>query len=179
MAQIERALELDPLNALYQSFYGMDLIFVGRADDAIAQFRKTLTTVPNHPLARSGLWAAFHEKRMYDKAFEEVKALYRDRGDVEVEEALSRGYAEGGYLAALSLAAETLAARSRRAHVSPSRIARLYACAGENDLALDWLERAFEQREPNLPYIGVVPTYRGLRDDPRFSDLLRRLNLPG
>ncbi|MHC4710565.1 MAG: protein kinase domain-containing protein [Planctomycetota bacterium] len=179
MAQIERALKLDPLNAMHQSFYGMDLIFAGRVDDAIAQFRKTLATVPNHPLARSGLWTALYEKRMYPEALEEVKALYRDRGDSEVEEALSAGFAEGGYRAAMRLAAETLAARSRTRHVAPMRIARLYAHAGETDLVLDWLERAFELREPNLPYIGVVPLFDGLRTDPRFDDLLRRMNLPG
>jgi serine/threonine-protein kinase len=178
LAQAESALELDPLNATAQSFYGMDLMFVGRTDEAIAQFQKVLLTAPDHPLAHSGLWSAFHQKQMYDEALEEVQTVYRNRGDREIVEALERGFAEGGYEAAMTLTAEISVARSRESYVAPMRIARLYAHAGNHDLTIDWLERAFEAREPNLPYIGVVPVFGGLRNDPRFVDLLRRMNLP-
>jgi len=54
----------------------------------------------------------------------------------------------------------------------------LFAAAGEHDRALDWLERGFEIRNPNMPGIGFSPVFDSLRDDPRFQDLLRRMNLP-
>ncbi len=76
-------------------------------------------------------------------------------------------------------AAETLAARSRTTYVGPRSVATWYARAGENDRALEWLERAYEARDPNLVYIGVQPLFDSVRDDPRFQDLLRRMNLPG
>lgn len=50
--------------------------------------------------------------------------------------------------------------------------------AGKEYQALDWLERGLEARVPNMRYIGVLPGYAGLHDDPRFQDLLRRMNLP-
>jgi hypothetical protein len=50
--------------------------------------------------------------------------------------------------------------------------------AGEKELALEWLEKGFEMRDPNMPYISVPPAFDSLRDDPRFQDLLRRMNLP-
>ena len=56
-------------------------------------------------------------------------------------------------------------------------IARRYLDAGDNDRAIDWLEKAYEERDPNLPYIGL-PFYGPLRSDPRFQDLLRRIGLP-
>jgi tetratricopeptide (TPR) repeat protein len=179
MAQIERALELDPFNSLFQSLYGLDLLFVRRYDEAIAQFRKTLTTAPNDPLARIGLRGALHENGMYEEALAVAKAYFAALGDREVEEALARGYAEAGYRGAMSLAAETLAARSRTTYVPPLDVQELYAYAGKNDRVLEWLERGFEARDPRMPYIGLDPLFDGLRDDPRFQDLLRRMNLPG
>ncbi len=75
-------------------------------------------------------------------------------------------------------AAETRATRSRTTFVSPLDIAELYARAGEVDIALHWLERALEERDPNMTLLSVVPSWDSLRDDPRFQDLLRRMNLP-
>ena len=56
-------------------------------------------------------------------------------------------------------------------------IAHHYLRAGDNGRAIDWLERAYEVHNPNLPYLGA-PDYDPLRSDPRFQDLLRRMNLP-
>jgi tetratricopeptide (TPR) repeat protein len=179
MAQIERALELDPLSALFQAFYGVDLMIVRRYDDAIAQFQKVLRTVPNHGVALNMIWIAFHNNGMYEEALAGAKAwyavFYRYR---EVEEALARGYAEGGYRRAMSCAAEALEARSGTTYVSPWEIAELYVLAGKNDRALEWIERSVEARDPNIVYIGVFPEFDSLQDDPRFKDLLRKMNLP-
>ncbi len=94
--------------------------------------------------------------------------------DVESEEALTRGYEEAGYTGAMRRLAETAAARSRRTRTNTMDVAALYLRAGENDLVLDWLERAFVDRDPNLPAISAVPLLDSVRDDPRFQDLLRR-----
>ena len=178
MAQSERALELDPFNHFFQTNYGRKLMFVGRYDDAIVQFRNALRTAPNFGPAHAQLWDAFHQKRMYDEALAQAQNFASARGDGEVEEALARGYAEGGYREAMHRAAETLAARSHTTYVAPVRIAKLYARAGENDRALEWLERAYEARDPQMVFLGW-PDWDSLRDDPRFQDLLRRMNLPG
>lgn len=178
MAQMERALELDPLNALFQDLHGMNLFFLRRYDDAIAQFRHTLQTAPNHPLARAGLWGAFHEKRAYEEALAELKVLIAAEGDRELEEALAHGYTEAGYLGAMTELAEMLVARSRTTYIAPERIARLFMYTGKRDEALDWLERGFEAREPNMRYVSVVPVYASLHDHLRFQDLRRRMNLP-
>jgi TolB-like protein/Tfp pilus assembly protein PilF len=176
MVQIERALELDPFNAKIQAFYGFDLLFLRQYDDAIEQFQNTLKTVPNHPLAHSGLLSAFYAKRMYEEALAEVR--FFAEGDREYEDALARGYKEGGFPGAMNLSAELLAARSRTTYVSPSDIAILYAYAGKYDQAFEWLERGFEEHDPNMPYNHLIPAFEPLCNDSRFKDLLRRMNLP-
>ena len=174
---IERALELDPLNSLFQGLYGLHLMRERRYDDAIVQYRSALRTAPNFRTALGGLWHAFHAKRMYQEALAAAKARFA--GDPEAEEALARGYAAGGYPEAMRLAAETLAARSRTTYVQPTVIASLYAYAGDSDRALEWLGKAHDERDPVLVGLSVGPRWDSLRDDPRFQELLRRLNLPG
>ena len=98
--------------------------------------------------------------------------------DHEVEEALTRGYSEGGYARAMHLGAEVLAARSRRTHVPAVRIARLYAHAADKEQVLHWLQRACDERETPLSHLGVAWDWDFVRSDPRFQDLLRQVGLP-
>jgi len=68
--------------------------------------------------------------------------------------------------------------RSAREYVSPYALAVVHAGLGENDRALEWLERAGEERSPRLVFLSVEPTFAGLRGDPRFAALRKKLGLP-
>jgi serine/threonine protein kinase/tetratricopeptide (TPR) repeat protein len=177
MAQIKRALELDPLNALFRAIYAMDLMYAHRYDDAIAILRDTLKASPNDLVALSTLRSAYHMKHMYSEAMEIWKASYAARGDHEAEEALALGFNDGGYQGALQRVAETLIARSQKTFVTPWQIGTLYARAGKNKEALDWLEKAYEAHDGNMPYLSVDPIFDDMRADPRFQDILRRMKL--
>ena len=74
--------------------------------------------------------------------------------------------------------AEKLEERSEATYVQPTRIVDLYAYAGEKNKALDWLEKAYEQRAPSLLFMNVEPGYEGLRDNPRFQSILHKINFP-
>jgi TolB-like protein/DNA-binding winged helix-turn-helix (wHTH) protein len=176
MAEIQRALELDPLNAFFRAFYAVDLHIPGRYDEAIAQFHKALRTSPELPFAHWELSCIFFTKGLCEESLAEVKAYYA--GDREMEEALTQGYEQSGYSGAMRRAADIRAARSRKTYVLPCDVAMLYVWAGEKAQALEWLKKGFEVRDPNMPYINVDPTYDRLRSDPRFQDLLRRMNFP-
>jgi hypothetical protein len=67
--------------------------------------------------------------------------------------------------------------RSATAYVSPYGIASAFAVAGDNSRALDWLERAYAQRDGTLVWIKVHPRMDGLRAEPRFRELLAKMNL--
>jgi serine/threonine protein kinase/tetratricopeptide (TPR) repeat protein len=175
MAMIEKALELDPFNLKVQSFYAMDLNYVRRYDEAIAVARKILKMQPNTPLGITTLMTAFFAKGMYD----ETLALEKERcaGDPELLRALDQGYAEGGFAVAKKRLADTLAARfGKPGGVSPYHLANLYLHAGDRDLVFEWLERAYAEHNRNMPYLRLH--FYSLRDDPRFQNLLQRMNLP-
>ena len=66
---------------------------------------------------------------------------------------------------------------SNRKYVSAYDIALIHLGLGEKDQAFAWLERAYEERCPTLEFLKVEPSLDPLRSDPRFADLLRRMNL--
>src|SRR5664279_3837635 len=144
-----------------------------RYDEAIAQFRKVLEIAPDFSSAHMGLWGAYYKKGMTDEALAEARKFFSVLHDHEVEEALVRGYAEGGYARAMHLGADVLAARSQRTHVPAVRIARLYAHAGAKEQALHWLQKACDERESPMTHLGVAWDWDFLRPDPRFQDLMR------
>jgi tetratricopeptide (TPR) repeat protein len=177
IAEIERALELDPLNFFAQSVFGLHLFNSRLYDDAIVQFRKTIRTESNFPLALEGLWVTLHQKQMHEEALVEAKRYFEVLDDREAADTLQRGYAEAGYSGAMVLLAEKLAMRSKQTYVQSSQIARLFDFAGEKDRAFEWLEKAFKEHEPALVTLNVWPQ-GPVRDDPRFKDMLGRMKFP-
>ena len=170
-------MELDPLNSLVQGISAWVLMAMSRYDDVIVRARNVLKTSPNDSVAYNLLWQSFQMKGMYEEALTAAKAFFAAIGLAEIEEVMSRGYAEGGYSEAMRFAGDTLAELYRETYIAPQFISNLYAFAGKKDQTLEWLERGYEAKDPNMPYI-IEPIYDSMRDDPRFKDLLRRMNLP-
>ncbi len=175
LPEIERARDLDPLNAFAEAAVGGRLLRVRRYDDGIALLRKALQSEPNMGLAHRYLWSALDHKRRYAEALAEAKAFFTLAGQSEAAEAMARA---NSYPAAMKLAAEKLAERSKGSYIQPSEVARLYAYAGEKDRAFEWLDRAYEVRDTWLVWLKEDPRFESLRPDPRFHTLLRRMNMP-
>jgi hypothetical protein len=122
---------------------------------------------------------AFHQKRMYENAFEQIKVFYESMDFKEGIKALSRGYEKAGYQGALKSAAEMWEELAKVTYVIPVEMVKLYAFAGNKEKTLDWLEKGVEMRDPNMICIGVIPLWVDLLgDEPRYQDLLRKMNLP-
>ena len=178
LAQGQRALELDPLNSLNMGIYGLTLGMLGRNDEAIVQARNAIKTSPNDPPGHSLLWEVFHIQGRYEEALLEGKAFFTGLGMDPLVEIMTQGYEKDGYSGAMRLVADTMVAISQETFVPPWYIAYVYAFAGEKEKTLEWLEIAYEKKDPNLPYIGgegVLTNF--LHDDQHFQDLLRRMNL--
>jgi tetratricopeptide (TPR) repeat protein len=181
-AQMQQAIETDPLSEFVRLLYGMSLEMDHQYESAEAQWRVALTTSPNSPVALTGISESLHYMRRYDEALEAERALWRARGDVETDEALRRGFAEAGYSSAMHRAAEVQALRATAEGQMPVRavgVAKLYARSGQYaERQIEWLERAVESHDPNIPYVVAMPIFDGLHAVPRFQRLVARLNLP-
>jgi tetratricopeptide (TPR) repeat protein len=175
VAKIERAVEIDPHNIRTQSFHAVVLMHTRRYDEAIAMARKILEAQPRNEVARSALADSLFKKGLA----EELMAWERERwaGDPELTEALEQGRAEGGVAGAEKRAADILAARyGKSGGVTAYTLANYYARAGDAERVIEWLEKAYEEHNNNLPYMRT-PVFDAARDDPRFQDLVRLVGL--
>jgi TolB-like protein/Tfp pilus assembly protein PilF len=176
--EIHKCLALDPMYYFWRTFYAWHLVYLGRYDEAIENLQGILASNPNFSSAHMGLWGAYFKKHMDKEAYAEAVRFFEVLNDQEAVDALNAGFATAGYREAMKRAGDVLAARSQRTHVAGIRVARLYAHAGENDLALTWLKKAVDANETPTTHLAVAWDWDSLRPDPRFQTLLRRLNLP-
>jgi non-specific serine/threonine protein kinase len=176
MPHIELALELDPFSSLLHSLYAAILNYHGRYDEAITSAQTALAIQPDMPIGGSHLELALAALGKHDEHLARQRQRYGS--DPELLAALEQGLTEAGYKGAQRRIAHVLASRyDGPGSVNPRTVAQIFFYAGENDLAIEWFEKAYEQREPNLPYLGR-PYWEPLRSDPRFQDLLRRIGIP-
>jgi hypothetical protein len=75
-------------------------------------------------------------------------------------------------------AAEIMESFAKQTYFSPAFVAMLYSLAGDLEKTIEWLEMGYEVRDPNMPYVGGFVFFDLLAKDPRYQDLLRRMNLP-
>jgi TolB-like protein len=177
LPHIELALELDPLSPVIHHTYGQVLGYYHRRwDDAIAAYRKALEIEPNFRFAFGNLSNVLAEKGEYDEALALLRRMYTD--DTELTRALEDGFEKAGFKGAHRALADLKAEWYGKPDKSLNAmgIAGHYLHAGDYDLGIDWLEKAYEEHDLSLPYISA----RGdpLRSNPRFRDLLRKMNLP-
>jgi DNA-binding winged helix-turn-helix (wHTH) protein/TolB-like protein/tetratricopeptide (TPR) repeat protein len=177
LANMKRARELDPLNLRVNAIEGMLLIYAGKIDEAIARLQKTLELDPNYRLALMMAARAFIEKGMF------VEALDATRKAREVSPASSEPIAYGTYALAKSgkraqaqAALDELLASSNERYVPPYSLALVYNALGETGKALEYLEKGFAEKDVRMVFLKVEPKLNNLRREPRFIELMRRMN---
>lgn len=179
LAESKRALELDPLDLVINAHLGWHYLYARQYDQSIEQSRRTLELEPNSLVAHWFLGRALEQKAMYQeaaKAFE--KSITISDGSPTYVAALGHAYAVSGKKSEALRILNELKQQSKRTYVSPFNLAAISSGLGEKDQGFEWLEKAFEERSHWLVYLKVEPMLDGLRSDPRFTDLVRRVGLP-
>lgn len=177
-AQMQRALELDPLSEFRRTYYGWHLNCLHRYAEAIPIFEKLLPTAPNKAANYLGLWGAFYKQEKYDQALAAARGYFTTTGEERLADALGSGGGAAAYREAMRRVGRLMAAESAHRHVPAIRVARMFAHAGDKDAALEWLEKAYEARESPMTHLAVFWDWDSLRSEPRFQALLRKMNLP-
>jgi tetratricopeptide (TPR) repeat protein len=174
MNHIKIALELDPFNPQIKAFYGIDLMFVHKFDEAVKAFQEALELSPYHLVAYGNMVDALF---FAGKEYEAIDWLRTTSKDPEFLKAVDEGSSEAGFAGAMKKLADLYAERSKSIYIGPRRIGQLYVLAGDTNNAIIWLEKAYNEHDKNLPYV-LKPEYDIIREDLRFQDLCRRMNLP-
>jgi TolB-like protein/Tfp pilus assembly protein PilF len=179
IAEARLARQLDPLSIVTNALVGVVLYRARRYDEALAELKQTIDMDPDHPMPYLPQGLAYTMKGMHAEAvgaLERGLALTPDSTEMIAQ--LAHAHARAGALARTRAALEELRTRSRQGHVSPFSFALVHVGLGERQEAIDWLERAYQDRDWYLCVLKTEPILDALRPDRRFQDLLRRLNFP-
>jgi TolB-like protein/Flp pilus assembly protein TadD len=176
---VKRAMALDPLSADPGSAqrYGLlvSVYYLDRQYDQALETARGRSEFDARPSIHGLLAMVYREKGMYEEAIAEA----RKGPDSEASLAhLGNTHARAGRVREARACLRALEELVRRDHVGMYGMALIYAGLGGKDQAFDWLERAYDERDKGIVYLMVDPPLDPLRSDPRFKDLLRRMNFP-
>ncbi len=178
LAEIKLARQLDPLFPFGGALEGQSLAYAGRLDEALERLRKTSELEPNFWMPHLFTSAIYIEKGMYAEAVSEAR-LVRKLAPSQTASVAFECYAlaQMGKREKVRPALDELLKLSGERFVPPYHFALIYTGLGEKDEALKWLERGFEQRDPKMTFMKVDSKLNSLRSEPRFIDLIKRMNL--
>ena len=170
-----QAEELDPLSPAISTALGQALLYSRRYDEAIEHLEKKVRSFPDAVPAHFILGLAYFFRGQYEKAAEEERrALAVSANQHRVMSALGMALLRLGKEEEARGILEDL----RKSGAQMTLQAMLHIELGEKERALELVEEAYAMRENGLGWINVVPTFDALRDEPRFLEILRGLNLP-
>jgi Flp pilus assembly protein TadD len=178
LREIKVAQELDPLSSVIGHNVGVAYFLKGDFGSAEQQFRKVIELDPAFPLAHQYLgWTHIKQGRIEEGTAEIQKAVQLSGNSSRPQAELGYCYAIGGRRNDALQVISELELKYKAKEATAVSMSVIYAGLGDKDQAFAWLEKAFEERNGELSDITWRPVFDTLRDDPRYTDLVRRMKL--
>jgi len=180
IAAAKRAVELDPLNVKYNDTLANSYRDARKYDLSIAQYKKNLDMDPNYVSSLNNVSSTYQAMGQYELWLENWKkaaSVNDDREELAIAEEAARAFAKSGYQGAMRRIVELKLQLGKKRYVDPAEIAFDYAAIGEKDQAFAWFDKAFAEKSDFIVWIKVNPLADGLRSDPRYAALLKKMNL--
>ena len=178
IAEFKRGIEIEPTNLIVNAECANAYYLAHQFDSAITQCRKTLDLDPTFEIGTVWLAQTYEQKGMYQEALTALNKL----GSVTetspfVMAEVGCSEAGLGHRAEAEKVIKKMEERMAREYIDPSLIAYVYIVLGDKDQAFAWLERGFQLRAGNMPWMKIEPKFDKLRGDPRLADLIRRIGI--
>ena len=170
-AEFRRALDIDPLSLIINRSYGESLLFARKYEEGLAQLNKTRELDPNFLPVYDSLAFAYHLTGNYAATVEGFAKFEDLVGENQYAELMRESFARGGWPKFL----QEMTGKRRPANLPLYYAAIFYLELGEKDKAFAELNNSFEKREGFLLMVKVDPRLDSIRDDARFTDLMRRV----
>jgi len=183
IAEMKKALELDPLSSPLNNYLGMTYLLAGDYPKSVQQLQHTIDQDPTFPLAHFFLASALIEIGKYEQAIEEMQrgALLSGASPEEASAVTAEfltAFRTGGPNGYWQKNLQGTLWQQEHGGAGTLELASAYARVGDKEKALEWLQKAYEERNGNITLVNSYPDYKSLRGDPRFSALLKRIGLP-
>jgi TolB-like protein/Flp pilus assembly protein TadD len=175
LGRVRHSWELDPLNSVINASVGMIHYLAQDYDGALVALRKGLEIDPAHYVSHLRVGLVCLQKGLTNEAIDAMRqAVHHSGGSTEALTGLAQAHAVAGDKAAMEMIIKGLGEGSHR-YVSPYNVARVYAAIGDKGRALDWLERAFQEHNPDLIELTREPSFGSLRAEAKFRELVERI----
>ena len=175
--RIRMALELEPLSRIINANHGQWLSVAGRYEEAHEQLRKTSELDPAWAYAHRAVGGNYARQGLYSEAVPHYEqAMMLENSPYRIGW-LGHAYAKSGRVAEAHGVLARLDELAETRYVSPLERAAVYAGLGDLDKFFEWLERAYEGRASDMPFVRNFPGVEDVEQDPRFAELLRRVGL--
>jgi len=179
VARMKKSQELDPLSLIISVAIGWAFYMARQYDDALAQLRRTVELEPHYPVTYWILGMLLRKMGNYELAITEgEKGVKLSGGSPLMSAALAQTFAIAGKRDQAIQILDDLTRLSLNKYVAAYFFAGIYVGLGEDNRAIECLEKAYEEHSHWLIYLHIDPGMDGLRRNPRFQDLLRRVGLP-
>ena len=179
LVQSRRANELEPASPGMMTGLGAIHYFARDYGQMIRQMEVTTTLDPQFAPGYDWLGMAYVQAGKFPESITAYeKGVVLAEGASEVKAGLGHAYGLAGRREEAKNILAELNELAKQKYVPPVQIAFVHIGLGENDRALELLEQAYRERSWELVFVRVEPWVDPLRSDPRFQDLLRRVNFP-
>lgn len=175
MAEIQRALDLDPLSLIINRVKGRNLVFSGKIDQGIDQLKRTVTLDSSFPAPHGDLAMAYQIKGEYGESVKELAIQMDLLGDKSSAALASESFSKGGWKGFLLAMTDKF---HRSPILSSFDLANFYIALGEKDAAINAVGKAYDDRSSDFRSLKVDPRYDPIRDDPRIQEFCRKAGLP-
>jgi tetratricopeptide (TPR) repeat protein len=153
-------------------------VYARQYDKAIEQLRKTIDMDQSFYYAHRLLGQAYDLNGSFPEALAEYQKAKQLSDDPLVLAMLGHLYAASGQREQALKTVNELIGIARHRYVSAYSVAIIFATLGEKDQAFNWLEKGYQERATKMAFLKIEPCFDGIRSDPRFADLVRRVGLP-
>ncbi len=147
-----------------------------RYDESVSECHKALAFSPESVFAKWQLGTTLTAMRKYDDAIQVF--LSRKVPTANTNWMLGDAYGKSGRMREAREILNFLLEKRKNKYLWPTIIAVVYSGMGDKDHAFEWLETAYKEHEYWLPKLRVDPMFDPLRSDPRFAELVKRMNFP-
>jgi eukaryotic-like serine/threonine-protein kinase len=179
ITRMQNSQELDPLSLIISDAIGWSLYMARRYDEAIEQLQRTVELDPNYPVTYWVLSLSLRKMGRYDLAIAEgEKGVSLSGGSPMMRAALAQTLGAAGRKEKAIEILDDLTKLAKQKYVAPYFFAGIHVDLGENDRAMECLEKSYEEHSHWLIYLHMDPGLDALRSNPRFQDLLQRIGLP-
>jgi serine/threonine-protein kinase len=179
ISRMRKSQELDPLSLIISDAIGWAFYMARQYDDAIEQLRRTVELDPNYPVTYWVLGLLLRKMGRYELAIaESEKAVNLSGGSPLMRAALAQTFGAAGKREKAVEILDDLAELAKQKYVASYFFAGIHAGLGEDDRAIEYLEKSYQEHSHWLIYLHMDPGMDALRSDPRFQDLLGRVGLP-